>query len=424
MQEKMLPFLYRLALTSDKKEESLVREYQSMQEELKKIANDNKMLVPILQLEESMGLHNEFSERVRIRAAQDALFAEVAQLLNENGVTYIHIKGNAMKNLYPENCFRQMGDYDMVVPNIDEFWRLITLVETLGFDYQNAPSIGEFNGEVVGVGGFYKKIDETCMLELEVSVGSFTMGFTSWLSGDFWGEARTTDVNGVPVPIPSAEDMILILIGESVGNTIFRLRDAVDLHLQLQAPNLDFAKLHERLKRHHLDLEFYLMVQFYEQVSGQKANIPGFMLEGYSNRLFSKQSVFGKQSEMRKKLCHYIPYNVDHEGLFKALLLEVLNVYRNKLTFWAMRRKHLKLVRSMEKVFPPFARYKLRILAHLIPVPSGTPGAYAWIRLQGKMVVRTPIGWYVASCFGLETREELLELDAAIAEHCAAASGE
>ncbi|ASS75473.1 hypothetical protein CIG75_11120 [Tumebacillus algifaecis] len=418
MQQQLLPFLYRLALTPDKKNEELIREYEGLKEEVKKIANDNKMMVPILQLEQSMGLHEDYTERVRNRAAQDELFAQVAQVLNENGVRYIHIKGNAMKNLYPEGCPRQMGDYDLVVPSVDDFWKLIALIEGIGFDYQNAPAICQLHGEVVGAAGFYKRIDENTMLELEVSIGSFVMGEVSWLSGDFWSEARTTLVNGVKVPIPSAEDMILILTGESVGNKIFRLRDAVDLYLLLEAPNLDYVKLHERLKGHHLNMEFYQLVQYYEQVSGQKANIPDFMLEGFSNRLFVKQNVW------RKRLYHYIPYNVDNGGLFNALLLEVLNIYRNKLTKLVSKREKLKLVRFFEKLLPTLPRYKLRMMAHLIPVPSGTPGEYAWVRLQGKMVVRSPVGWYVTSCFGLETREELLELDAAIAQHCAASSGE
>lgn len=413
--QQLLPFLYRLALSPDKKDPSLIREFEEVREAVKPIADENKMMVPILQLEESMGLHEEYTERMRTRTLQDEAFTDVVKALSENGIRFIYIKGNAVKTLYPEGCPRQMGDYDLVVPDLDEFWKLISLVMELGFDYQMTPSFGILNDEVVGVGGFFKQLDN-CMIELEVSVGSFVMGEVSWLSGDFWGESRLIDINGVDVPVPSPEDMILILTGESVGNKLIRLRDAVDLHLLLAQPELDYHKLHARLKRHHLDMEFYQLIQYYEQVSGQKANIPEFMLEGFSNRLFAKHE------RLRKHFYHYIPYNVDQDGVFTALLLQVLNLYRNKFTNWTVRRKRLKLVRFSEKFFPVLARYKFRILAHLIPVPSGDPGAYRWIRLKGKMVVRTPVGWFVASCFGLETREELIELDRAIAEHCATGS--
>lgn len=62
-------------------------------------------------------------------------------------------------------------------------------------------------------------------------------------------------VAGVPVLLPSREDMVSIAVGEAGGNAHYRVRDLADLHVLRDQPGLDWEYAKRQLAEHGLEYD-------------------------------------------------------------------------------------------------------------------------------------------------------------------------
>lgn len=166
---------------------------------------------------------------------------EVVEALQGTSFDFVAIKGVAMSLLAPDYRARDLNDMDLLFRETPTLWRAAERIMALGYvvdrdESARLMSVGPARGEPVLAGHFcLRKVGSNLKADLH-SYG-LQFGRASVYGPQVFARARTVDLGGLPVKIPSREDAALVVMAHAAGHTYASQKDLNDLY-QLVAPRL------------------------------------------------------------------------------------------------------------------------------------------------------------------------------------------
>lgn len=269
---------------------------------------------------------------VAVSVRQLSALKQLCETFDEHDIDYMPLKGSMLKNLYPSNEMRSMGDIDILV-RIGQYERIRPLMLAEGYE-EDHESDHEYvwNGKGVHI--------ELHKLLFQPSNQDYFDYF-----GECWQFARKTDKSHCYEMSP--EDTLIYLFthfSKHYRNAGVGIRQALDLYVYRRAyPDIDEKYVLEKMRLLQLD-RFYentmhMLDVWFEDAEHTEAS------KLISDRLF-ESGVFGRQEDLQQS---------------KVLRRAGTDVNKAKLRIW-LERIFLPL-NGMSELYPI-----LRKLPVLLPV--------------------------------------------------------
>lgn len=223
---------------------------------------------------------------VAVSVRQLSALKQLCETFDEHDIDYMPLKGSMLKNLYPSNEMRSMGDIDILV-RIGQYERIRPLMLEEGYE-EDHESDHEYvwNGKGVHV--------ELHKLFFQPSNQDYFDYF-----GECWQFARKTDKSHCYEMSP--EDTLIYLFthfSKHYRNAGVGLRQAIDFHVYRRAyPDIDETYVLEKMRLLRIE-RFYentmhMLDVWFEDAEHTEAS------QLISDRLFSS-GVFGKQEDLQQ----------------------------------------------------------------------------------------------------------------------------
>lgn len=193
----------------------------------------------------------------------------VLRALRKDGFEPLVLKGAALRRwVYASPVERVMGDLDILVSR-DEVAPVLATLSTLGYrsEYPDAARAG-FREHL-----YHDRVAHPNGFEVEVHWGLTRPDAASRLDPElFQRHARLLDeVDGVPLRVPSGEDMILHTVSQSEQDGVRSLRRLVDFDRVVAASEIDWDRLSAEADRAGLAIPLSVVARLAECLLGTSA---------------------------------------------------------------------------------------------------------------------------------------------------------
>lgn len=360
-------------------------------EELQKLANKHRVLAPLLAMRE--GIRQGYLTEERKKHLYQLLdFFEGEQ------IDYLMLKGIVASKYYPKHLIRQMSDIDILIKDINHFWKAAAYLLEAGFEYEYIPMICSVKGTYYCVAAFEKILTDGKQLSIEFNVGGFLFSEYFWLNEEeLWTSKSTFLIDDRIIYVPNDSYNYFILICEAGGNERFRIRDAVDYHFFSKA-EIDQNKINGLLQK-------------YEIKHDEKD------LRTLNNLLRHKQPVLKQFKQNRLRTRRF-------RQLLPALIKRKISIRKSVLQYFWLKsngalqgEKFVNLCSKIGGMLEKIGAFDRGMMNHLIPL-NETKGEMTIYKKGKNRYMVTPAGTFVINhfCF-LEKHmekdaENLIKVDA------------
>ncbi len=204
-----------------------------------------------------------------------AHYTKIGKALNKNDIEPVILKGGAMKYLRPE-LPRIMSDIDILIPEKD-FMRCADIISELGYEYEKI--------DIHSI-DFHEKGSKEGTVDLHKFVYMGTGFEKNFLEGLF-KRARYEMVFGVKSLVPSAEDMVFILLVNLAKNLRDKTSQAGILYSVFDCkffletnPDFNWNIVKENARNTKTEVQMNFAIKFIDKISSDilpneiKANMP------------------------------------------------------------------------------------------------------------------------------------------------------
>ncbi|MCR6110848.1 nucleotidyltransferase family protein [Bacillus sp. A301a_S52] len=336
-----------------------------------------------------MFFNNNTSKLIRSeKAKKERCFLDVMNSFNQASINYICLKGLAMKKYYPKNLDRQSNDYDLLVKELNDFWKAHVILLKKGYTLENYPYATNNTGNICGVAS-YRKITSSFMVDIEINIGGFPLSECTWLVEPLlWSTNQTLVINEEIIHIPSDEFNMIILIAEVGTNGKKRIRDAVDFYYLSQS-GYDTQFVDDFLKKLKLKKAEKVLINMLVQL---EQNTFKNSKTGLINELYYR---------FRTDLYHIIPtYRSSN------IIARIVNHYVRLVLITLVQKDFLlnQLI-YFNKFVHPTLYLKLGLPVYLIQLDMNKH-AFQLLTKGSVLIVKTPIGTFMASSLCLNREED------------------
>lgn len=152
------------------------------------------------------------------------------QTLNNKSINYILIKGISYKKYLPKHYHRSTNDYDLIIKNISEFWKLQDIFYQEGYTNQTNLRLIK-DKEIFGSMIFMKNINSVSEIHIEVNIGGFPINEFLWLSSDFlFKDKEIFSYNNVEINVPNIGIHWVIFLSELTTREKIDFKDIIDYY--------------------------------------------------------------------------------------------------------------------------------------------------------------------------------------------------
>lgn len=214
------------------------------------------------------------SALARLRRALQVRWEKLCRLLEETltalDTPYIQpllVKGSAMSALYPPHT-RDLLDIDVLIPDQQRGWEAIQRLRERGFA-QGMFDLGRRSLETIGV---KTNLDSPEGMKLELHMDGFDILGMGYLEAPLWLRATRKPTLGCDsAPIPSLEDLLIVLTAHILRHTTVYLRDLNDAYTILthDPQHLDWAYIWEIARRNELSEALQALIGEAEAMYGR-----------------------------------------------------------------------------------------------------------------------------------------------------------
>jgi hypothetical protein len=183
--------------------------------------------------------------------------AQLIQLLGDEGITTLVLKGGALISLYYHDVStRPIRDFDLLVPTRQAPRAFQALLDKgyQSFRWDNSPPPTQRSLSIYHAVTFKSKSSDA--EEFDIHAHVFPGSFSFDADDEFWNASVRMQLNDVWTRALCAEDMLLHVCAHGlIWNPVPPLRWIADASLILRAtPNFDWERLMVQAQRHHLTL--------------------------------------------------------------------------------------------------------------------------------------------------------------------------
>ncbi len=202
---------------------------------------DGAMNVPSLQNQEVAGRFFErFCHYIAHNAGQQDVIRDICSLFEENGLSYMPLKGTYLKRIYPSPEMRVMGDADILI-RTDEYDKIRSVMQSLG-----GVEISESDHEYIWL------LSDQYPIELHKRlIPSYNLDYYEYY-GDGWRLARVASEDSGLYEM-SAEDMLIYLFthfAKHYRDNGAGMKYVIDFFVyRLHYPNLDMEYVEQELTK-------------------------------------------------------------------------------------------------------------------------------------------------------------------------------
>lgn len=348
---------------------------------------------PVLKWNNKLIINNEdWIYRSSLRQRQFNELKKIIQTFNEHNVEYLWIKGLAMRKYYPEDIPRQSVDYDMLIKDLDVFWKSAQLLFNLGYRFDSFP-IFTWDKHIYGLVKFRKEIDSETNILIEMNIGGFLISERTWLiDRDLWNRSSCISYNGVDLRVPNDEMNMLILIAEAGGNFNNRIRDAVDFKFLCEKRNINWTSILEKVQKTFLNKDFVCLKNSWNY------------LEKTTFENTKKGLLSLLKWRLRRDLFHLLPNIFKKDKFILRLFFHYIKLIGE---YFLKKDKFLTLIKKIDLVMSPRQNFNLGGPTNFIPLETSITGTWKWEYVEGLNLIRTPIGVFLASNFCIHEDEEI-----------------
>lgn len=399
--ETTLSILSKLFLTDGdvQKLDGLILENPSFDFEMLLLESDRQQVVPqVYQNLKSIGLPPEKlapfrALNFRISMWDIALKKQtklVWENLNQREISTLGLKGIALDFLYPYKNIRQKSDIDLLVPDMDAAWQVLTILDDLGGDLQ-VLSIRSMCKPTVELGGEARNLPKYGLsgeLAVDLHLGVFPIIAAKVYEGDIWARSQRRSLDGIYLRVPSLEDCLLITCAHIYHHGRVLLRDVNDAYSMLQnsRDRLDWDYILTTAQTNDLEPVLFFLLKTVEMRYQQTFISPHWLAQiepwGWHRAVIW---AFWKSKRLQSfwsflLVCnHAFPYERKQLGILKGAfesiagcLYEVENALRGKSS-WSQLAfgKLLNIVFGFPRKKIHLNRYRYTELARIHPRNSG-----------------------------------------------------
>jgi hypothetical protein len=184
---------------------------------------------------EYLRLAEDYKARRLSRMAQlQKDLQDFAARANDQGLSYLVIKGAALHALYPVDSIRIFSDIDLVI-SPDNVWEAMELLQQMGFrtkrirleNHTGALQHRRGTWGRYGIAEFFAPHSDH--VSFDMHLGGFPGCGDILLEADLWRRFRHLPLSTTVAPVPSPEDQILIICAHISRHGYARVRDLNDL---------------------------------------------------------------------------------------------------------------------------------------------------------------------------------------------------
>lgn len=316
-------------------------------------------------------------------------FLDFVDSLNQEKVDYLCLKGLAMRKYYPKSIDRQSNDFDILLKDLNEYWKVHEILLKKGYLLEKYPYFTKYI-HYCGVATYRKIIGFGLTIEIEVNIGGFPLSECTWLVEPLlWSTKQTILLDKVHVQIPSNEFNIIILTAEVGSNGKKRIRDAVDLYYLMKSV-YDTCFINDYLKKLKLKKPQKVVAKMLSQL---EKNTFKNSRSGLLNEIYYR---------WRTDFFHIIPIYSSN----KVLIRLVSHYLRLILIYLVQKDILLNQIMYFDKVFSPTKYIKLGLPVYFIQIDKERNDTFRWITKDSNSIVKTPIGTFMASSLCLHNEED------------------
>lgn len=325
----------------------------------------------------------------RVKEEKIGYFLEIIDILNKEEVKYLCLKGLAMRKYYPKNLDRQSNDFDILLKDLDEYWKVHEILLKKGYSLENYPYFTKYI-HFCGVATYRKIIDSDIIIDIEVNIGGFPISECTWLIEPLlWSTKQTIMLDKVHVQIPSNEFNIIILTVEVGSNGKKRIRDAVDLYYLMKS-EYDKRFINDYIKKIKLKKPQSVVTKMLSQL--EKKKFKNF------NSIFLNEIYY----RWRTDIFHIIPTFISNK-----VIIRLVNHYLRLILIYLVQRDILiNQIIYFNKICSPTKYIKLGLPVYFIKIDKERNDTLRWVTKDNISIVRTPIGTFMASSLCLHNEED------------------
>lgn len=359
-----------------------VNNWLGSKEDLQKLANEHRVLSP---LNETI-----YSEKKFFLTAEKKEFLKIVlTYFHQEQIDYLLIKGIVSSKYYPSTIIRQISDIDMLIKDINHFWKAALYLIENGFDYEYVPMISKINEKYYCVAAFEKIMPNKEKVNIELNVGGFLFSEYFWLDEkELWNEKSVMKLDQTEIFIPNDFYNFLILICEAGGNEHFRIRDAVDYKF-FSEMKVDTVKLEKLLKK-------YEIVNDYKKLK----DLTRFFENGESVKTLLKKNRL--RSRWFNQL---IPSIFKRKISFSQSLLQFLWLKGNQKM---MKNQFVTIFSKIGTFLENINAFEYGMMNHLIPI-SEKSGPMQVRKKGNRRYMISPVGTFLLSNFCIMEDENIDE---------------
>lgn len=175
-------------------------------------------------------LSNLFNELKKVSAA----------LENHGDIDIMVIKGAALNKVYPQHCFRDMEDIDLLLKSSEDIWRIINIFQDqkynlrkLRLQYYESCVLekGKNQSDFFGMAEFTYLDPKSSIIDLHIEAFPTCGGV---IVSDLWSRAIPLVIDNKTIQTLSPEDSILIICAHITRHSFATLRDLNDIYVLLK----------------------------------------------------------------------------------------------------------------------------------------------------------------------------------------------
>ncbi|UCF06322.1 MAG: nucleotidyltransferase family protein [bacterium] len=203
----------------------------------------------------------------------------VVELCNADSLPVMLLKGMALIHLlYRDIVYRPMCDIDILIHE-DDFGRFRHTMSKLGFaPNRTLPDLG--GRELVEYGQYFDQVKfYNNRVKIDTHFRLLNMGVPSADEEDVWDRARLVDMEGVPVRIPSAEDMLLHLCFHANHHHFASVMHFCDITetFRLFRDEIDWERFLRKVQARRMGTSIHYTLRYADALLG--AGIPEWILD-------------------------------------------------------------------------------------------------------------------------------------------------
>lgn len=349
-------------------------------DDLIEYADEHRVLLPILKILDD----EKWPEHEELYTWRYNEFLKIMQELNKQKIIYLNIKGMVMNRYYPRDLPRQSNDFDILVKDVNNYWLVHNILVRNQYTMKTFPVLYQKKGQIVGFCKYFKKVEDGKVIEFEVNIGGFAIGYYDcYIDDGLFETYKIVEEKGIEINIPNDRYNLLIFICETAGRSGPRFRDIIDFHFMnkhIEKEAIDFV--YQQLKSSYLQN----VLKVFVKIENKIANKEKCSLENHLTTL-TKNEIY-HTLPMLLKSCHRI----------KTLYYYYLRMLGDYLI---RKDRYLKIVKYIEDNLNPYTRFKLGIPTHCIPISDEIKGEWEFREQDPYYYLRTNLGAFLLSNFCL-----------------------